>query len=112
MSRLNTVLNDDIKNAYLIAAQAEMPEYLKLTENTELPLIDQLKITDEVYQHTRKLGQCDKRKVTPKSLTAIQHAFRKSFEGHNLQIKLLELLLCSIEKSLGLPHLQSVRLVK
>lgn len=102
MSRLNTVLNDDIKNAYLISAQGEMPEYLKLTENTELPLIDQLKITDEVYQHTRKLGQCDKRKVTPKSLTAIQQAFRKSLEGHNLQIKLLELLLCIIEKKLGI----------
>jgi integrase len=102
MGKLNTVLNDNIKNAYLIAAQTEMPEYLKLTENTELPLIDQLKITNDVYQHTRKFGQCDKGKIHPKSLTAIQQAFRKSFEGHNLQIKLLELLLCIIEKELGL----------
>jgi integrase len=103
MQKLREVLNEQIKNAYLHAAQSEMKAYLELTENRKLALPDRLKITQDVYEFTEKHGRIDKNnRLETDSLEAVQKSFRKGFEHYNLQMKLLELLLCVIEKKLNI----------
>lgn len=101
MSKLSEVLNEQVKNAYLLSAQKETTEYLKLTNNEKLSEPEKLKIIEDVYTFTQKRGQLKADRLQSDSLNNIQKAFRKGFEEHNLQLKLLELLLCVIEKNLG-----------
>jgi len=102
MRRLSDVLNLEIQSAYLRAAQSETAEYLKLTNNEKLDLPSKLNITNDVYSLTQKHGLVENGKIQSESLNTIQKTFRKGFEDHNLQLKLLELLLCIIEKQTGI----------
>ncbi len=56
----------------------------------------------ELSNKALKHGRIENDRIQPDSLNNIQKAFRKGFEEHNLQLKLLELLLCVIEKNLGI----------
>ncbi|RQW61090.1 tyrosine-type recombinase/integrase [Vibrio viridaestus] len=102
MSKLSQVLTEHVKRVYLLAAQKETDEYLRLTDTEMLPDSDKLKITDNVYELTSKHARLVSDQIQPDSLNNIQKAFRKGFEEYNLQLKLLELLLCVIEKELGI----------
>lgn len=102
MPPLSAELNTNIENAYLLAAESETGEYLKLTNNEKLDLPSKLNIINDVYSLTQKHGLVENEKIQSESLNTIQKSFRKGFEDHNLQLKLLELLLCIIEKHTGI----------
>ncbi|WP_217533683.1 tyrosine-type recombinase/integrase [Vibrio metschnikovii] len=102
MNRLSDVLNTQIKGAYLQAADSESEEYLRLTNNEKLDLPSKLKMINDVYSLAQKHGLVENEKIQSESLKTIQSSFRKGFEDHNFQLKLLELLICIIEKKTGI----------
>lgn len=100
MSGLNRLLTEEIETNYLVAAQEEVKYYLKLTENEKLSTADKLNLINKVYLLTQRYAHVKDNAIQPSSLRKIQGSFSKTFEHHNLQLKLLELLLCVIEKNL------------
>ncbi|ENM5895541.1 tyrosine-type recombinase/integrase [Vibrio mimicus] len=100
MNSLKSLLTEDIKRIYLIAAQNEFEDYLKITENENISIKDKLKFIENVYEFTRREALVNNGHILHNSLSKIQSRFSKQFEAYNLQLKLLELLLCVIDKNL------------
>lgn len=101
MSGLNQLLNDHLELVYLLDAQKEVQMYMKLTDNEKLTDADKFNLINEVFTLTKRSARVKGTEIEPDSLRKIQSSFRKGFEQYNLQLKLLELLLCIIEKNLG-----------
>ncbi len=90
----------NIKFAYLNYAKQEIGDYLELTENETLNTVEKLKLINDVFDFSQRYLRMEDGHILPCSLQKVQKVFRKGFEVHNLQIKLLELLLYVIEKQL------------
>ena len=102
MPKLSQLLNRTVEQSYLLMAEEQLPDYLILTENENLPSEDKQVATDIVFELTRRHGVYEGEKLLPESMSVIQSHFSKVFELHNLHLKLFELLLCVIEKQLGI----------
>ena len=102
MPKLSQLLNRTVEQSYLLMAEEQLPDYLILTENENLPPEDKRIAADTVFELTRRHGVYEGEKILPESMSVIQSHFSKIFELHNLHLKLFELLLCVIEKQLVL----------
>ena len=102
MPKLSQLLNRTVEQSYLLMAEEQLPDYLILTENENLPPEDKRIAADTVFELTRRHGVYEGEKILPESMSVIQSHFSKIFELHNLHLTLFELLLCVIEKQLVL----------
>ena len=102
MPKLSQLLSRTVEQNYLLMAEEQLPDYLILTENENLSFEDQRTAKVTVFELTRRHGVYEDKKILPESMSIIQSHFSKVFELHNLHLKLFELLLCVIEKQLGI----------
>ncbi|QSX35354.1 tyrosine-type recombinase/integrase [Shewanella avicenniae] len=102
MERMSRLLNKSIGDVFKSEALMQMQAYLEITENTQLDKSVQINATDTVYELFRQHGMYSGSTVSSKSLEKIQSLFSNAYEIHNLQLKLLELLLAIIEKQLNI----------
>ncbi|WP_417763598.1 hypothetical protein [Shewanella sp.] len=102
MERMSRLFNNAIGEVFKSEALMQMQAYLEITENTQLDKSAQINAIDTVYELSRQHGMYSGTTVSSKSLAKIQSLFSNAYEIHNLQLKLLELLLAIIEKQLNL----------
>ncbi|OLQ90125.1 hypothetical protein BIY22_03730 [Vibrio panuliri] len=96
------IFNAELSEKYQALAEGEVLEYLTLCDVPKMKSVEKRKHIDKVYQFTAKFLVIDDSHVTPESITKVISKLSTSFEEHNLQMKLLNLLLSIIEKTTGL----------
>ena len=68
MPKLSQLLNRTVEQSYLLMADAQLPDYLILTENENLSSEDKRTAKDTVFELTRRHGVYEDKKILPESM--------------------------------------------